>query len=507
VNAMGYEPSAPPVTRVAPSPTGDPHVGTAYTALFNYALAKRHGGKFLLRIEDTDQARSSAASERAILDSLTWLGLQWDEGPDVGGPAGPYRQSERTALYRQHAEQLIERGGAYRCFCTPERLAELRSKPREGQRAGYDGHCRSILADESRRRAEDGEPHVVRLLMPLDGRTVVNDLVRGEVVFDNATVDDQVLLKSDGFPTYHLANVVDDHLMGVNHVMRGEEWLPSAPKHLVLYDAFGWQPPVLCHLPLLRNPDRSKLSKRKNPVSIGYYERLGILPRSLLNFLALMGWAMPDGREFFTLEEMVAEFDPTRISTGSPVFDLVKLLKINGRAIRETLSPAELLSTLQQWLLNDEYLESMIPLVQPRMESLSDFLPKCQFLFAGSVDADPTEMVPKDRESDETLQALVVASAVLEELEDWQAEELDAVLRRAAEAFGWPLRDFLCPLFVAISGSRVSPPLFKSMEILGKDLGVVRLREARDRLGTIGRKKQDKLLKRFRKAYAALSDA
>jgi len=482
-------------------------VGTAYTALFNYALAKRHGGKFLLRIEDTDQARSSAASERAILESLTWLGLQWDEGPDVGGPSGPYRQSERTALYRQHADELIERGGAYRCFCTPERLAELRSKPREGQRAGYDGHCRSVPADESRRRAADGESHVVRLLMPLEGRTVVNDLVRGEVVFDNATVDDQVLLKSDGFPTYHLANVVDDHLMGVNHVMRGEEWLPSAPKHLVLYDAFGWQPPVLCHLPLLRNPDRSKLSKRKNPVSIGYYERLGILPRSLLNFLALMGWAMPDGREFFTLEEMVAEFDPTRISTGSPVFDLVKLLKINGKAIRETLTPTELLDTLRQWLLNDDYLEAMLPLVQPRMESLSDFVPKCQFFFAGSVDPDPAEMVPKGREPDEVLKALIVASDVLEGLQSWQADDVDAALRRAAEAFDWPLRDFLSPLFVAISGSRVSPPLFRSMEILGKDLGVVRLREARDALGSLGRKKQDKLLKRFRKAYAALGDA
>ena len=482
-------------------------MGTAYTALFNYALAKRHGGKFLLRIEDTDQARSSAASERAILDSLTWLGLQWDEGPDIGGPAGPYRQSERTALYRQHADELIERGGAYRCFCSPERLAELRSKPREGQRAGYDGLCRSVPADEARCRAADGEPHVVRLRMPQQGNTVVQDLVRGEVVFDNATVDDQVLMKSDGFPTYHLANVVDDHLMGVNHVLRGEEWLPSAPKHLVLYDAFGWQPPVLCHLPLLRNPDRSKLSKRKNPVSIGYFERLGILPRSLLNFLALMGWAMPDGREFFTLDEMVAEFDPTRISTGSPVFDTVKLLKINGKSIRETLTPPELLATLRQWLLNDEYLEAMIPLVQPRMESLSDFVPKCQFFFAGSVEPDAADMVPKGREPTDVLQALVVASDVLEGLESWRADEVDAALRRAAEAFDWPLRDFLSPLFVAISGSRVSPPLFMSMEILGKDLGVVRLREAREALGTLGRKKQDKLLKRFRKAYEALGDA
>ena len=503
---MTYQPPEAPVTRVAPSPTGDPHVGTAYTALFNYALARRHGGRFLLRIEDTDQARSTAASEQSILESLRWLGLQWDEGPDVGGPNGPYRQSERTALYREHAEELIERGGAYRCFCTPERLAELRSKPREGQRAGYDGLCRTVSVDEGRRRAAGGESHVVRLRMPLEGRTVVSDLVRGDVVFDNATVDDQVLLKSDGFPTYHLANVVDDHLMGVNHVMRGEEWLPSAPKHLVLYDALGWAPPVLCHLPLLRNPDRSKLSKRKNPTSIGYFRRLGVMPRGLLNFLALMGWAMPDGNEFFSLDEMVAEFDPTRISTGGPVFDLVKLLKINGRVIRETLTAEELHDELRSWLLNDEYLGSMVPLVHQRLESFSEFVPRCQFLFSGSVEPDAAEMVPEGREQAETLEALTVASAVLEDLEAWTADAVDAVLRRAAEAHGWPLRDFLAPLFVAISGSRVSPPLFLSMEVLGKDLGVVRLREAREALGTLGRKKQVKLLKRFRKVFDALGE-
>ncbi len=501
---MTYRPDVPPVTRVAPSPTGDPHVGTAYVALFNYALAKRHGGKFLLRIEDTDQARSTAASEAAIVETLQWLGLQWDEGPDVGGPGGPYRQSERTAIYREHADRLIASGGAYRCFCTPERLAELHRKPREGQRAGYDGLCRDLTAEESQRRADAGEPHVVRLSMPREGQTVVHDLVRGDVVFDNATVDDQVLMKSDGFPTYHLANVVDDHLMGVNHVLRGEEWLPSAPKHLALYAAFGWEPPVLCHLPLLRNPDRSKLSKRKNPTSVGYYRRLGIFPEALLNYLALMGWAMPDGNEFFTLEDMIANFDPTRIATGGPVFDVTKLRSINGRVIREQLSAEQLHAALKQWLINDDYIASMIPLVQPRMETLSEFVPKTAFFFSGGVDPDAELLVPRGRDAAETLKALIVVSAKLEELQTWKADEVEAVLRRSAEAYDWPLRDFLAPLFVAISGGRVSPPLFESMEILGKDLGVVRLRDARNALGTLGRKKHDKLIKKFNKAYAAV---
>lgn len=502
---MSYEPKAPPITRVAPSPTGDPHVGTAYTALFNYALAKRHGGTFILRVEDTDQARSTPESEAAILDCLRWLGLDWDQGPDVGGDTGPYRQSERTAIYREHASELIERGAAFRCFCTAERLAEVRKEQAKAKGAfGYDGRCRSIPAEESAKRAADGEPHVVRLKVDKGGRTVVNDLVRGEVVFENSTVDDQVLLKSDGFPTYHMANVVDDHLMGVNHVLRGEEWLSSAPKHLMMYDAFGWEPPVLCHLALLRNPDKSKLSKRKNPTSIRYYRRLGVLPDALLNYLGLMSWAMPDEREFFSLPELCAEFDPSRLSMGGPVFDQAKLQWLNARYIRESLTAEQLRETLKGWLLNDDTFDGLIRMVQPRMQTLGEFVPTCEYMLAGRIQVDPDLLVPKDKEADETLKALIVASAVLEDLPVWTDAGLGAALRRAAEAFGWELRDFLAPLFVAISGRKVALPLFESMELLGKDLGVVRLRDAREALGTLGRKKQDKLLKKFRKAYDAL---
>ena len=271
-------------------------MGTAYVALFNYALARKHGGQFLLRIEDTDRQRSQAQSERMIFEALHWLGLSWDEGPDVGGPHGPYRQSERSAIYREHAETLLKKGAAYACFCTAERLASLREEQKKAKAPvmGYDGLCRRLEPGEAARRQTAGEPHVIRLAMPTADSMLVTDQLRGEVRFERPQMDDQVLLKSDGFPTYHLANVVDDHLMGISHVLRAEEWLSSLPKHVQLYRAFGWEAPVFCHLPLLRNADKSKISKRKNPVSLNHYRRAGYLPEAMLNFLALMSYSMPD---------------------------------------------------------------------------------------------------------------------------------------------------------------------------------------------------------------------
>src|SRR5213594_2440909 len=299
----------PPVrVRVAPSPTGDPHVGTAYQALFNYLFARQQSGKFILRIEDTDQARSTRQSEQAILDSLRWLGLQWDEGPDIGGPYVPYRQSERTPMYRTHVQRLLEAGQAYRCFCTKERLDRMREENRDKKLfPGYDRRCRAIPPGESDRRAAEGETFVVRMKIPVSGECVMHDLLRGEIRKDWESIDDQVLLKSDGFPTYHLANVVDDHLMEISHVIRGEEWISSLPKHLLLYECFSWEPPVFCHLPLLRNNDasRSKLSKRKNPTSISYYRRAGFLPEAMVNFLGLMGCARDKGDEKFPLPELI----------------------------------------------------------------------------------------------------------------------------------------------------------------------------------------------------------
>src|SRR6185436_11240696 len=321
--------------RIAPSPTGDPHVGTAYVALFNYAFARKHGGQFILRIEDTDRERSSMASEAMIFEALHWLGLEWDEGPDKGGPHAPYRQSERSAIYREHAAELVKRGAAYPCFCSRERLDALREEQKAKKKNfGYDGHCRSIGLTEAARRQQAGEAHVIRLAMPREGQSVVHDLLRGDVTIDNAQVDDQVLLKSDGFPTYHLANVVDDHLMGITHVIRAEEWISSTPKHVELYDAFGWTAPEFIHMPLLRNADKSKISKRKNPVSLDYYADAGILPEAMLNFLGLMGWSFGGDREKFTLAEMLAAFDISRVRLGEPVFDLEKLSWLNGLYMR-----------------------------------------------------------------------------------------------------------------------------------------------------------------------------
>ncbi|MCB1848353.1 MAG: glutamate--tRNA ligase, partial [Halieaceae bacterium] len=326
-------------TRIAPSPTGDPHVGTAYIALFNLCFARAHGGQFLLRIEDTDQQRSTADSEQAILDSLRWLGLEWDEGPDVGGPNGPYRQSERMELYGQYARQLVEAGKAFVCYRTPQELDELREARRTaGSSTALKPSDLRLPEDEVAQRRAAGEPHVIRMVVPEEeGACAVEDMLRGTIELDWSMVDAQILLKSDGMPTYHLANVVDDHLMGITHVLRGEEWINSAPKHKLLYEYFGWDMPVLCHLPLLRNPDKSKLSKRKNPTSILYYQRMGFLPEALLNYLGRMGWSMPDESEKFSLAQMIENFDIQRVSLGGPIFDVEKLRWLNGTWIREDL--------------------------------------------------------------------------------------------------------------------------------------------------------------------------
>jgi glutamyl-tRNA synthetase len=471
-------------TRIAPSPTGDPHVGTAYVALFNYALARKHGGEFLLRIEDTDRERSSAASEAMIFEALHWLGLRWDEGPDVGGPHGPYRQSERTAIYREHAEELVRRGAAYTCFCTRERLDALREEQKAKKlNFGYDGHCRALPRDEAEGRRAAGEAHVVRLAMPRGGETVVRDLLRGEVRFDNAQVDDQVLLKSDGFPTYHLANVVDDHLMGITHVIRAEEWLSSLPKHVELYRGFGWEEPVFCHLPLLRNADRSKISKRKNPVSLNFYRRAGFLPEAVLNYLALMGWAMPDEREEFSVAEFVEAFTLERISLGGPVFDVEKLRWLNGKYLRR-LSPRELLERLRMQLLSDEHLLDVLPLVQERIDTLEGFFEYASFFFVGEVAYDAAAlqaMVPKGRTAAETAKAL---RALLEEevdaLLDWRHEAVEAGLRRFAEAKGWAPSELFMAVRVATTGRAASPPLFETLAVLGKETCRRRLRRAAD---------------------------
>jgi len=472
----------PPRVRIAPSPTGDPHVGTAYIALFNYAFAKKHGGTFILRIEDTDQTRSTKSSEQAIYDALRWLGLDWDEGPDVGGDRGPYRQSERTAIYREHVQTLLDGGTAYRCFCTPERLAEMRAEQeRNKQNPGYDGRCRGIDPAEAAKRAAAGEAHTIRLKVPDEGETLLHDELRGEITFKNAEIDDQVLMKSDGFPTYHLANVIDDHLMGVTHVIRGEDWITSGPKHVLLYQGFGWEPPLFFHLGLLRNQDKSKLSKRKNPVSVDHYRSLGYLPSTFLNFLAVMGFSMGEDRERFTLDEMVEAFEWSRVSTGGPVFDPVKLDAFSGDDIR-AMDPQALRDAVVKHAF-DGRVDTLVELSRERINRLDDFIPYVSFFFGGEVDyaAVLPKMVPKKREKKETLKVL---KAYLEGIEKdeaaraFTAEGLGAFSKSFAQAQGWKPKELFPLLRAATTGRTASPSLFETLAALGKDRVRLRLRGA-----------------------------
>ena len=468
--------------RFAPSPTGPLHVGNAYVALFDYVFARATRGKFVLRIEDTDRERSTRESEQTIMRGLKWLGLQWDEGPDVGGPFGPYRQSERADVYREKAEELLKKGRAYRCFCTPEQLAHMRRERQAGQRSGYDGTCRKLPADEAEARAAAGEKHVLRLAVPREGTTTYHDTIRGDIAFKNEEIDDQVLVKSDGFPTYHLANVVDDRLMQITHVIRAEEWLSSTPKHVLLYDAFGWRPPVWVHMPLLRNPDKSKLSKRKNPTSIDWYRDQGYLPQALLNFLALLGWSMPDERDVFSIEEMAEAFSWDRVSTGGPIFDLQKLDWMNGVYIR-ALKPEELVSLLQRTVLegrdlDDEAVLRTMPIVQERMKKLNDFVEVTDFLFRDQVSPEIEELIPKKRNAEETAAILDRAAHALRQVEPWAAEPMEARFRTFVEEIAWKTREFFMAMRVAITGRAVSPPLFESMEILGRAKSLERLENA-----------------------------
>lgn len=489
-------------TRIAPSPTGAPHIGTAYIALFNYAFAKRHGGSFVLRIEDTDQVRSTRESEEAILEALRWIGLPWDEGPDCGGEHGPYRQSERTEIYREHCQRLVDEGKAYPCFCSPQRLTELRKQQEaeKSDRLGYDGHCAGLDPAEAQRRIEAGESYVIRLRVPTEGECVVPDMLRGEVRIPWNTIDDQVLMKADGFPTYHLASVVDDHLMEISHVIRGEEWISSTPKHILLYKAFGWQPPQFAHLPLLRNPDKSKLSKRKNPTGILYYRQAGYLPEALINFLGLLAYSPADGEEMFSLEKLAGDFDLSRVSLGGPIFDLQKLQAFNGRYIRE-LDRDALLQRIHGWLLNDDVLGQLVDLAQPRLNQLTDFVPMTSFVFADRLEYSVDELVKGMDDSGRVLELLWIARWEMEKAAQWNAESVRAVFSRMSEIEDLKFKKLLGMFFVAISGSRVALPLFDTMELLGRDMCLRRLQYAVELLEQNGTSMGKKKLKKFVKSY------
>ncbi|OHV84751.1 glutamate--tRNA ligase [Rhizobium sp. LCM 4573] len=468
-----------PRVRIAPSPTGEPHVGTVYIALFNYLFAKKMGGEFILRIEDTDATRSTPEFEQKVLDALRWTGLTWAEGPDVGGPYGPYRQSDRKAMYQPYAQELLDKGHAFRCFCTPERLEQMREAQRAaGKPPKYDGLCLNLKAEEVTARLGAGEASVIRMKIPAEGNCEFHDGVYGDVSIPWDSVDMQVLIKADGMPTYHMANVIDDHLMKITHVARGEEWLASVPKHILLYRYFEWDQPVFMHLSLMRNADKSKLSKRKNPTSISYYSALGYLPEALMNFLGLFFIQIAEGEELLSMEELAEKFDPDNLSKAGAIFDIQKLDWLNGRWIREKLTPEDFIARTLEWASENSRLTEGLKLSQSRISKLGELPQLAGFLLSNDVGLTPASFAGLKTSPAETLEILNTVQADLEKILEWNVETIDAELRAVSDKLGKKLRVVTPPLFVAMSGSSRSLPLFDSMALLGRSVVRQRLKVA-----------------------------
>ena len=480
--------------RYAPSPTGEPHVGNIRSALFNWLYARHTEGTFIVRIEDTDQHRLVPGALEAILAGLRWLGLEWDEGPEYGGPYEPYVQSERTrrGIYAEHAQALIDRGWAYHCHCPPERLDGVR-REQQAQKLPpmYDRHCRDATARERMRVAHPDAPPVVRFRIPLDEpETSFVDQVRGEVTVANATLDDFVLLKSDGFPTYHLSNVVDDHLMEITHVIRGDEWLPSTPRHVLLYRAFDWVEtmPLFVHLPLILGPDRAKLSKRHGATSILDYQRQGYLPEAMVNFLALLGWSLDDKTEVMSLRQLIRNFSLERVGKTAAVFNREKLEWMNGVYIRH-MAPQELARRMEPFLERDlpaevarpipgDYLAQVAPVVQDRLKTLGESASLTEFFFAESLTYDPALLVQMGMDRQGALAALERTLAALEPLPSFDAGALEGVLRPLAAELGVKTGQLFGALRVAVTGLTAAPPLFETMAVLGRERCLARLTRA-----------------------------
>lgn len=469
-------------TRMAPSPTGDIHVGSMATLLKNYAFAKHHEGKFVLRIEDTDQAREVEGGVKQILNVIKEYGLSWDEGPEVGGPHAPYIQSERLDLYTKYADQLVKMDMAYHCFCSKERLEKVREKQRAAkQPPGYDGHCRHLSQAEVEAKLAQNTPHVIRLKVPRDQNIEFTDLIRGKIVVNSNEVGDQVLLKSDGFPTYHLAVVVDDHLMEITHIMRGEEWISSTPKHVLLYQAFGWSLPTYAHIPVFLNPDgKGKMSKRKGTVSAQSFLDRGYLPEALLNFFMILGWASSDQREILSLEEYIEEFDPKDISPKSVAFDIKKLQWLNGVYIRK-LSREELRRRLQPFLPTDypkDLLEKVLPLIFERLVTLADIDELTDFFYK-EIMPDTTQLIKKSSVQDVTTE-LEKTIAELKNIEQWNTSAIEEKIRTLQETNDWKRGQYFMMLRIAVTGRAHTPPLFETIEVLSKKITLSRLQHAYD---------------------------
>jgi glutamyl-tRNA synthetase len=492
-------PQSPVRVRYAPSPTGDFHVGGARTALFNYLFARHHGGSFILRIEDTDQKRYNPQAVGWLLGGLRYLGLDWDEGPEAGGAYGPYTQTERLDLYRRSAAQLLEGGFAYRCFCPPDRLEAVSKAQREkGLNPGYDRLCRNLDPEEGARRAASGENHTVRLKTPLEGEITVHDLIRGDITFQNSILQDAVLIKSDGIPTYHMANVVDDHWMEISHILRGDEWVNSLPLHVHLYNAFGWTPPLMAHLPLILNPTgKGKMSKREDrapdgrllPVFVRSFQEMGYLPEAMVNYLALLGWGYDDKTEIMSRAELIERFTIERVNASPAIWNYEKLDHLNGCYIRQ-LPIEELATELLPFLEGAGYaverdkLLSVVPLIQERITTLSDSVRAADFFFLEELAPyDTAELIPQKGDAALALAVLRRAREVLSAA-NFSRESLEAALRGAAEALGLKAGSMFQPVRVAACGRKAAPPLFETLEVLGREVCLGRIDRAIQKLAS-----------------------
>jgi len=476
--------TAPVRVRYAPSPTGLPHVGNIRTAFFNWLFARHMGGSFIVRIEDTDVARTVPGALEGILEGLRWLGIDWDEGPKVGGKFGPYFQSQRLEIYQKLSRELVERGRAYYCHCSSERLEKMRAEQTaKKQPPGYDRCCRDLGLDAA-------QGAVIRFKTPLESRTTFHDLIRNEVTFENATLDDFVLLKSDGYPTYHLANVIDDHMMQISHVLRAEEWLSSTPRHLMLYNAFGFTPPLFAHLPIILGSDRSKLSKRHGAVSILEYKEQGYLPEAMANFLALLGWALDDKTELFSTDELIKHFSIERISQTAAIFNKEKLDWMDGVYMRK-LSADEFANRALPFLernlpaevkrpLDFDYVKRVLPLVQERAKTLGEVAAKelTWFFFVDEIDYPAELLIDKKMDKQATLRMLEVAQVKLDELAAFDADTLESILRPLADEIGVKAGQLFGALRTAVTGLTATPPLFQTMEVLGQETCLTRIAQA-----------------------------
>ncbi len=478
--------------RFAPSPTGEPHVGNIRTALFNWLFARHSDGVFIVRVEDTDQKRLEEGALDSMVEGLRWLGLEWDEGPEIGGPFAPYVQSQRLDRYRAAADELIGKNRAYRCYCSAARLDEVRKDQQARKEPPrYDRRCRRLPEEEKRSLADAVDEPVVRLAIPESGSTTVHDLLRGDMTFENALLDDLVLLKSDGFPTYHLANIVDDHEMEISHVLRGEDWLSSTPRHVILYQAFGWEPPIFVHLSNIVGPDRAKLSKRHGAMSLLGYRDQGFLPEAMLNFLALLGWSYDDKTEIMSREELIERFSLERIGKTSAVFNHDKLAWMNGAYLRQ-MPVDDLAERLVPWIeaavpntapLDRAYLRAIVPLIQERIKLLSEAAELTAFFFVEPFDYEPVALLGKKGNLDpEVVRRGLRAAREMIERQPIDTEHTEGPLRVEADRLGLKVGELFGSVRVAVTGSAVSPPLIETMAVLGVERCLARLAAAIDRL-------------------------